>query len=369
MMNEAGRAYSHVDQNHAAAGAVICHRYRLVAHRTNSFLVVGFLIGSLAATSLFAWYVRDGRGTSSPAQSRVLRLGHALDERHPVHRGMEFMAERLRELSGDRMVIRIYPNGQLGGETEYIEQLQRGALAMTKVSAAPLESFQPRFAVFGVPYIFRDDHHYWSVLEGPLGREMLLAAEEMGLRGLCYYDAGERNFYTVNTPILRPEDLRGLKIRVQPSRTAMDMVQALGGAATPISFGELYTALQTGTVDGAENNLPSFHSSRHFEVCKHISLDSHTRVPDVLMISTVDWNSLSDEEQGWLQQAADESASYQRELWADETAKAAAEVERHGVSIHHPDREPFIEQVRALHDSYRGTELGTLLERIKESAR
>ncbi len=337
-------------------------------HRTTSFVVVAVLAGSFAATSLFAWYVRESRESTSGPHSRVLRLGHALDERHPVHRGMEFMAERLRELSDDRMVIRIYPNGQLGGETEYIEQLQRGALAMTKVSAAPLESFQPRFAVFGVPYIFRDDDHYWSVLEGPIGREMLLAAEEMGLRGLSYYDAGERNFYTLKTPIRRPEDLRGLKIRVQPSRTAMDMVQALGGAPTPISFGELYTALQTGTVDGAENNLPSFHSSRHFEVCKHFSLDRHTRVPDVLIISTMDWNSLSDEEQGWLQQAADESAGYQRKLWAEETAKAAAEVERYGVTIHHPDREPFIEQVRELHDSYRDTELGALLERIKESA-
>jgi tripartite ATP-independent transporter DctP family solute receptor len=244
-----------------------------VNHRTTSLVVVGVLVGSFAATSLFAWYVRGNHEGATGPHARVLRLGHALDEGHPVHRGMEFMADRLRELSGDRMVIRIYPNGQLGGETEYIEQLQRGALAMTKVSAAPLESFQPRFAVFGVPYIFRDDDHYWSVLEGQIGREMLLAAEAMGLRGLCYYDAGERNFYTIKTPILRPDDLRGLKIRVQPSRTAMDMVQALGGAPTPISFGELYTALQTGTVDGAENNLPSFHSSRHFEVCKHFSLD------------------------------------------------------------------------------------------------
>jgi tripartite ATP-independent transporter DctP family solute receptor len=282
---------------------------------------------------------------------------------------MEFMAERLSQLSGGRMAIRIYPNGQLGAETEYIEQLQRGALSMTKVSASPLESFEPTFAIFGIPYVFRDEHHYWSILEGPLGREMLLAADDMGLRGLCYYDAGERNFYTIHTPILRPEDLHGLKIRVQPSKTAMDMVQALGGAPTPISFGELYTALQTGTVDGAENNLPSFYSSRHFEICKHFSLDSHTRVPDVLLISTVVWNSLSYEEQGWLQQAADESASNQRKLWAEETAKAAAEVERQGVTIHHPQRQPFAERVRPLLESYRGTELGALLERVTESAR
>jgi tripartite ATP-independent transporter DctP family solute receptor len=281
---------------------------------------------------------------------------------------MEFMAERLHELSAGRLTIQIYPNAQLGGETEYIEQLQRGALAMTKVSTAPLESFQPKYAIFGIPYIFRDEQHYWAVLEGSLGREMLLAAEEMGLRGLCYYDAGDRSFYTVSRPVLTPDDLRGLKIRVQPSRTAMDMVQVLGGAPTPISFGELYTALQTGTVDGAENNLPSFYSSRHFEVCKHFSLNSHTRVPDLLMISTVVWNSLTDQEQAWLQQAADESAMYQRGLWAEMTAEAAAAVVRYGVTIHQPDLAPFAERARALHESYRGTELGELIDRVKESA-
>jgi TRAP-type C4-dicarboxylate transport system substrate-binding protein len=188
------------------------------------------------------------------------------------------------------------------------------------------------------------------------------------LRGLCYYDAGSRNFYTVRRPVLKPSDLRGMKIRVQLSKTAMDMVESLGGAPTPISFGELYTALQTGTVDGAENNLPSFHSSRHFEVCKHFSLDKHTRVPDVLIISTVVWNSLSDEEQGWLQQAADESAEYQRSLWDAETARVAEDVERQGVTIHHPDRQPFMDQVQALHESYRGTDVGTLVERVKEAA-
>lgn len=337
--------------------------------RSVSFVVVMFLVGTLVATSLYAWYLRDGRGYQASGGARILRLGHALDEHHPVHRSMEFMNKRLQELSGGRMIVRIYPNAQLGGEPEYIEQLQRGALAMTKVSAAPLESFQPKFAIFAIPYLFRDEEHYWSVLEGPLGREMLLAAEELGLRGLCYYDAGERSFYTVRKPILTPDDLRGMKIRVQPSKTAMDMVQALGGAPTPIAFGELYTALQTGTVDGAENNLPSFYSSRHFEVCRHLSLDKHTRVPDVLMISTMVWNSLSDEEQAWLQQAADESARYQRELWAEETAKATAEVERYGVTIHEPDRQPFIQRVVPLHESYRGTELGALIERVKESGR
>jgi tripartite ATP-independent transporter DctP family solute receptor len=154
---------------------------------------------------------------------------------------------------------------------------------MTKTSAAPMEGFVPEMAIFGIPYVFRDNDHCWRVLESEIGRQLLAAGQSVGLHGLCYYDAGSRSFYTIDRPILVPDDLRGLKIRVQQSKTAMDMVEALGGSPTPIPWGELYTALQQRMVDGAENNPPSFHSNRHFEVCKHLSLDEHTIVPDILV--------------------------------------------------------------------------------------
>jgi tripartite ATP-independent transporter DctP family solute receptor len=331
-----------------------------------SFLIVGLLLGTLLATAGFAWYVRDGRLHQTQSSTRVLKLAHSLDQSHPVHKGMEFMAARLAELSGGTMRIEIFPNEQLGNETEAIEQVQRGALDMTKTSTGPLESFIPEMAIFSVPYVFRDAEHFWKVLEGPIGWQLLLVGEPRGVRGLCYYDAGSRNFYTIKTPVLSPDDLSGLKIRVMKSKTSMDMVQALGAAPTPIPFGELYTALQQGMVDGAENNPPSFTSTRHYEVCKHFSLDAHTLIPDILLVSERVWTSLSSEEQQWLQQAADESSDYQRALWADETEAAMDLMRSHDVTIHEPDRQPFIEKVQAMHRSLEGTIVGDLLLQMRE---
>jgi tripartite ATP-independent transporter DctP family solute receptor len=319
----------------------------------------------LCATAGFAWFVRDGRLNSDTSDTRVLKLAHSLDQSHPVHKGMEVMARRVDELSGGKLQIEIFPNEQLGNETEAIEQVQRGALEMTKTSTAALESFIPEMAIFSVPYIFRDEEHSWRVLEGPIGHELLMIGESHGVRGLCYYDAGTRNFYTVGTPILSPDNLKGLKIRVMKSKTSMDMVQALGAAPTPIPWGELYTALQQGMVDGAENNLPSFYSNRHFEVCKHFSLDAHTIIPDILLVSETVWQTLSPQEQEWLQQAADESSQFERQLWADETAAAIDKMKAEGVTIHRPDRQAFIDKVQAMHHSYDGTSLGELISRIE----
>ncbi|HMO84581.1 MAG TPA: TRAP transporter substrate-binding protein, partial [Lacipirellulaceae bacterium] len=259
-----------------------------------SFLVLGAAVGMLISTFGFAMLVRQGNAAGAGGRT-VLKLGHGLDQNHPVHRAIVFMAERVREKSGGSVEVQVFPNGQLGSETESLEQLQRGALAMTKTSTAPLESFVPEMAIFGVPYAFRDADHCWQVLHGEIGHELLDAASAHGLKGLCYYDAGARSFYTLNTPINEPKDLRGLKIRVQQSRTSMEMAQALGASPTPVDFGELYTALQSRMVDGAENNLPSFFSSRHFEVCKHYALNEHTRVPDVLLVSKKVWDRLSPE--------------------------------------------------------------------------
>jgi tripartite ATP-independent transporter DctP family solute receptor len=331
-----------------------------------SCFVGGIFVGLLLATAAFALVVRQQNLTRSSGGQIVLKLGHGLDQKHPVHAGMVYMAERLREKSSGTVELQIFPNGQLGSETECMEQLQRGALTMTKTSASPMEGFVPEMAVFGIPYVFRDEDHCWRVLESPIGRELLDAGQAVGLHGLCYYDAGSRSFYTIDRPILAPDDLRGLKIRVQQSKTSMDMVEALGGSPTPIPWGELYTALQQRMVDGAENNPPSFYSNRHFEVCRHLSLDEHTVVPDILVISQRIWEQLPPHVQIWVQEAADESSIYQRRLWREGTEQALAAVEREGVTIHRPDRQPFIERVRPMHESYAGTPIGDLLARIRE---
>lgn len=306
--------------------------------------------------------------SDSPDSVR-LTLAHSLEPSHTVHKAMVFMDERLRELSGGSMQIEIYPSAQLGDEREAIELLQIGSLAMTKVSAAPLEGFVPAMRVFNLPYLFRDHAHYLAVLDSAIGRELLLALGDARLRGLGYYDAGSRSFYTARTPVQRPADLDGQKIRVQQSQTAMQMVRALGGSPTPIAFGELYTALQQGVVDGAENNPPSFYTSRHYEVARYYTLDEHTAVPDLVLISTRVWDALNAAQQAWLQQAVDESVAYQRRLWQEDTAAALAAVEADGVTILRPDKAAFEAEVQALLADYAASDIGPLIRRIRDYGR
>jgi tripartite ATP-independent transporter DctP family solute receptor len=305
-------------------------------------------------------------GCGQPTETVRLTLAHSLEPTHPVHQAMLFMDKRLRELSGGSMQIDIYPGGQLGTEREAIELLQIGSLAMTKVSTAPLEAFVPTMKIFNLPYLFRDRDHYLVVLDSDVGKELLLAPVPVRLRGLGYYDAGSRSFYTTKRQVTEPEDLDGLKIRVQQSQTAMQMVSALGGAPTPISWGELYTALQQGVVDGAENNPPSFYTSGHYEVARYLTLDEHTAVPDILLISTRVWDALSPQQQAWLQQAVDESVAYERELWQRDTKAALDAVEADGVKILRPDKSAFEARVESMLSEYEASDLGPLIRRIQD---
>jgi len=295
----------------------------------------------------------------------VLKLGHGLDTEHPVHKAMMFMAEKVREKSGGRMQVQVFPSEQLGNEKECIEALQLGYLAMTKTSSAPLEGFVPKMRVFGIPYLFRDADHLWTVLNGPIGKEILLAGESKRLRGLCYYDAGARSFYA-KKEINKPADLAGMKIRVQSSIMSMKMVRAMGGSPTPVPWGDLYTALDQGVVDAAENNAPSFRTSRHYEVCPYYCLDEHTCLPDILVISTRVWNKLSPEQQRVLQEAADESVAYQRKIWAEAELKDLQTVQEQGARIIRPDKVPFRESVQPVWKEFEGTEIGDLIRRIQE---
>jgi tripartite ATP-independent transporter DctP family solute receptor len=295
----------------------------------------------------------------------VLKLGHTLDIAHPVHKAMVYMAERVNEKSGGRMKVEIYPSEQLGTEKDCIEALQLGYLAMTKTSSAPIEGFVPQMKIFGIPYLFRDSEHFWKVMKGSIGKELLLAGQSKGLRGLCYYDAGARSFYA-KKEINSPDDLKGLKIRVQNSIMSVKMVIAMGGSPTSIPFGELYTALDQGVVDAAENNPPSFYTSRHYEVCKCYSLDEHTMLPDILIISTRVWNKLSPEFQQILQEAVDESVEYQRKIWTEAEKNDLKSVQDAGVKVIQPDKEPFRKSVKSVWDEFEGTDIGALIKQIQE---
>ncbi|MBA6151549.1 TRAP transporter substrate-binding protein [Gelidibacter maritimus] len=301
-------------------------------------------------------------------KTKAIKLAHGLDETHPVHKAMVFMGQELEKKSDGTLNIHVYPNQQLGSERQCLELLQIGSLGMTKVSAAVMENFSPNMKVFGLPYLFENREQAFRVLDGPIGKELLDGGTKYWLKGLGYYDAGSRSFYTVKEPIEEPDDLKGLKIRVMESVTAMNMIKSMGGAPTPISSGELYTALQQGVVDGAENNPPTFYLTREYEVCKYFSLDEHTTIPDVLIMSTHLWDSLNEEEQGWVQEAADASVQYQRTLWAKAEDEAIAAVEKAGVTVSRPDKAPFMEKVTSVYESYKDNpEVYSLIQRIQET--
>ena len=332
--------------------------------------VAGAAVGLFLATVGFALVLKSssgpGGGGKAGGGARTLTLAHVLEPTHPVHLGMEHMAKRVDELSGGALQLIVYHSGQLGTETDCLERLQAGSLDITKVSTASLESFVPEMAVFGMPYVFRDHDHFWNVLKSPIGEKLLQGGQSANVHGLCYFDAGARSFYTTSKPILSPADVRGMKIRVLRSKTAMDMIEAMGGLPTPIAWGELYTAIQQRMVDGAENNPPSFVSSRHYEVAKHYTLNEHTHTPDIVLMATNTWASLDAAQRQVVEQAARESSDFQRKLWEEKSKQDMELLANQGVKIYKVDQEPFRKAVEPMIRSYDGTPAGAIIEQIRK---
>lgn len=299
---------------------------------------------------------------------RVLKLAHGLSPSHSVHIGLVYMNEQLQALSGGKMRLDIYPSAQLGAENQCIELLQIGSLDITKVSSAALEGFVDAFKVFGIPYLFRSREHYFSVIDGPVGKQLLASTEHYWFRGLTYFDSGARSFYTIHTPVRTPADLQGLKIRVQKSPIAVEMMKTFGGSATPVDWGELYTALQSNVVDGAENNTPSITTAFHHEVARYFSLNEHTMCPDVIIISLATWDKLSHQEKEWLQQAADKATVYQRQLWAEQEKQSLEEMKERGMEIIYPDKQPFMDAAAPMIERYHRQEaFRDLIEKIQHT--
>ncbi len=299
-------------------------------------------------------------------RGKVLYFAHSLPTSHPVHKGILAMQDALKEKSGGQLQMKIFPDGQLGSEREVLELLQIGSIAMTKVSAASMSNFAPEYQIMGIPYLFRDSEHLFRVLEGEVGKRLLASGSDYLLRGLCFYDAGSRSFYVKERPVKTPEDLEGMKIRVMNDQMSVDMVNTLGASATPMSYGELYTALQQNVVDGAENNIPSFVTSNHYEVCKFYTFDEHSMVPDVVVIGTKFWNLLNETEKKWLQEAADESVVKQKRYW-QETIKENMEVlNKAKVEFFYPDKNLFSQKALPVLDRMmQDPEMRILIEKIK----
>ena len=297
---------------------------------------------------------------------RTVYLAHTLPISHPVHQGMEVFAQELAERSGGELTVKIFPDGQLGSEREVLELLQIGSIAMTKVSAATMANFAPEYQVLGVPYLFRDKEHMFSTLEGEVGAAILESSSDFLLKGLCFYDAGSRSFYTVEKPVKTPADLQGMKIRVMNHKMSVDMVNAMGASATPMAYGELYSALEQGVVDGAENNPPSFVTSRHYEIAKYYTLDKHSSVPDVLVMGTRFWETLSETEQTWTMEAARASTQAQKQFWEDNVRESMQVLREAGVEIYEPETALFAEQSKSVLEEFgKDPKMKSLVEAIQ----
>jgi len=273
----------------------------------------------------------------------TLRLAETHPKGYPTEMGDEEFARLVKERSGGRIIVEVYPGSQLGQEKAVIEQVQFGAIDITRVSVSPLASFVPKLNAFQMPYLYRDADHMWKVLNGDIGNSLLASLEPFGFVGLGWFEGGSRNFYNSKRPVKTPADLKGLKIRVQESELMMGLVSAFGAVPTPMAYGEVYSALQTGVVDGAENNWASYFSTSHFEVAKYFTLDEHTRVPEIIIGSKISLGRLSRADQDMIKQAAADAVAFQRAEWAKYEQVSIDKVKAGGSQISYvTDKAPWV---------------------------
>lgn len=331
-------------------------------------LTAGLLTVALSSSVLLAACGQQSDsegGAGAPEKSYKFRLAdnHAPD--YPTVIGDKKFAELVEQRTNGRIKIDVFPSGQLGDEKAVIEQVQLGAIEFTRVNTAPLAEFNSQFGVFSLPYIFDNDEHLWSFLNGD-GQKLLDGMESSRMKGLAYYDSGSRFFYS-RVPLASLDDLQGKKIRVQQNKINMDLITALGASPTPMAFGEVYSSLQTGVIDGAENNWPSIYSTRHYEVAKHVIVDSHQRQPEVLLMSKSAWDRLSESDRKIIKEAAMESVATQREAWKKMEDEAIAKLKEAGVTITEvTDLKPWQDATRSVIDKH-GAEFKEVLEQINKA--
>lgn len=321
-----------------------------------------FHFNKLAAATLAAAALMVG---SASAQT-VLRSSDTHPDGYPTVEAVKYFGQLVEERTEGRYKVEVYHSAQLGQEADTIEQVRSGVIDLNRVSMAPFNSLVPLTLIPSLPYLFRSPEHARAVMSGPIGDEIAAGFEEHAVVVLTYYDGGARSFYNSKKPVNSVADLAGLKFRVIQSDVFVDMVAALGASATPMPYGEVYSGIETGVIDGAENNFPSYESAKHFEVAKYYSLDEHTIVPEVFVMSKAAWDKLTPEDQEIFKQAARESAEKQWELWDARVAQSRKLVEDAGSEITTPDKQPFIDAMKPVYDKYVNTpELQDLVARIQ----
>ena len=302
-----------------------------------------------------------------PAAAREFRSADIHPTDYPTVEAVRYMGKQLAAESGGKLGVKVYPNGALGTERDTIEQLKIGGLDMMRINVAPLNNIVPETIVPALPFLFRSEEHMHAVLDGPVGDEILAAMEAQGMVGLAFYDSGARSLYTATKPVKTLADVSGMKIRVQQSDLFVAMVEALGANPTPMPYGEVYTALKTGIVDAAENNFPSYESSRHFEAAKYYTLTEHSMAPEVLVFSKVIWDTLTPEDQAMIRKAAKDSVPYMRKLWDEREGKSRATVEAAGAEIIPlEDRQAWVDAMQPVYAKFANTpELQALVQKVQ----
>ncbi len=296
----------------------------------------------------------DNNDTSGENKEKItLKLGHGTAKNSLYHAGSKKFKELVEEKTNEQIEVQLFPDGQLGHDKDLTEGMKLGTIQMGMIGVEPLTNVAPKLKAINLPYLFKDRETAYKVLDGEIGKEMVEnLPEEQGVRVLGYFENGFRNVSNSKREILTPEDLDGLKLRTPSSKVSLAIFEALGANPTPMSFGELYTALEQGTVDGQENPLALIHSAKFYEVQDYVSLTNHMYSPMVLTISEKTWKSLSPELQKTVQEAADEAKDYERQLSADQEEELIETLKSEGVTISEPDLEPFVEATKDVHKQF-----------------
>lgn len=319
-----------------------------------------------AAAAASCVHIGDEGAAASQVPEFVLTYAENQTDDYPTTQGAYRFAELVKERTHGRIHINVQSGAVLGDEKSVIEQLQFGGLDFARVSLSPLCEFVPKLNVLQLPYLYRDADHMWKVLDGEIGEEFLKALDGSNLVALSWYDAGARNFYTAGKQIQTLEDMDGQKIRVQESGMMIDLIEALGGIPVPMAYAEVYSALQTGVIDGAENNWPSYESMLHYEVALYYTTSEHNRVPEMQLISQSTWNSLSAADRDILRECARESAEFERSLWKQREKRSKAKVLAAGNQLYEmpaEERARFKAAVLPIYETY-CSEYMDLIERI-----
>lgn len=313
--------------------------------------------------------VRQCKKTAETVPEYVFSYAENQTTDYPTTMGANRFAELVEERTDGRIKILVYAEGQMGKESDVIKQMQYGGIDFARVSLTQLAEIIPELNVLQMPYLYNDSEHMWRVLDGDIGAAFLSDVQEYELVGLSWYDAGARNFYNSSHPITSLEDMKGMRIRVQESELMADMVEALGAIPVKVSYEEVYSYLERGEADGAENNWPSYEAMKHYEVAKYYTVDEHTRVPEMQIVSARVWEQLSQEDQEIIRQCAEESALYEREEWILREEHSREEAIAHGtevVELSAEEKKRFQAAMTEIYEQYCGEYMDIIDEIIAE---